>query len=71
MALLEIYVKDGCPYCRKQIEDFDREGITYRVHNVSRDAAALKKAKEEFGADRVPVVVEDGRLKAVGYRGQG
>lgn len=69
--MLEIFIKEGCPYCRKQMEEFDRAGVAYRVHNVSRDSAALKKAKEEFCADKVPVIVEDGKVKAVGYRGRG
>jgi glutaredoxin 3 len=69
--MLDLYIKDGCPYCRKQIEELDREGVAYRLHNVSRDRAALKKAKEDFAARMVPVVVEDGRVKTIGYRGQG
>jgi glutaredoxin 3 len=69
--MLDLYIKDGCPYCAKQMQEFDREGVAYRVYNVSRDAAALKKVKEVYGADKVPVVVEDGKVKAVGYRGQG
>lgn len=69
--MLDLYIKDGCPYCRKQMDEFEREGTAYRVYNVSRDAAALKKVKKEFGADRVPVVVEGGQVRAIGYRGQG
>ena len=69
--MLEIYVKDGCPYCRSQMDELDRKGIAYRVHNVDRDSAALKKAKDDYGAGKVPLVVEDGKVKSVGYRGMG
>lgn len=69
--MLEIYVKEGCPYCRKQMEELDREGVLYRVYNVSRDAGALARVKNRFKADKVPVLVEDGRLKSVGYHGAG
>jgi glutaredoxin 3 len=69
--MIEIYVKDGCPYCRKQLEELDRDGISYRVQNVSSDPDALKKAKNEFGADKVPVLVEDGIVKSIGYEGAG
>ena len=64
--MLELYVKDGCPYCRKQIGQLDEEGISYRLHNVTRDRDALKKARETYGADKVPVLVENGVVKSIG-----
>ncbi len=69
--MLEIFVKDGCPYCKKQLEELDRDGVSYRVQNVSCDPGALKKAKNEFGADKVPILVEDGIVKSIGYEGAG
>ena len=69
--MIEVYVKDGCPYCRKQLDELERDGVSYRVQNVSSDPAALKKAKNEFGADKVPVVVEDGIVQSIGYEGAG
>lgn len=69
--MLQVYIKDGCPYCRKQMDEFDKQKLRYEVYNVSRDPVALKRAKEEFKADKVPVVVEGGRLKAIGYQGAG
>ncbi len=68
--MLDIYVKEGCPHCRDQMAEFDRTGVSYQVLNVSSDPAALKKAKE-FGASKVPVVVEDGQVKSIGYQGKG
>ncbi|MEW5784676.1 MAG: glutaredoxin domain-containing protein [Bacillota bacterium] len=69
--MLEIFVKEGCPYCRQQMADFDRDGKSYKVHNVSSDSEALHKAKVQFKANKVPVVVEDGEVKSVGYQGAG
>ena len=69
--MLEVYVKDGCPYCRKQLEELDRDGVPYRGENVSSDPGALKKAKSEYGADKVPVMVEGGVVKSIGYEGKG
>lgn len=69
--MLDLYVKDGCPYCRKQIEQLDQEGLAYRLHNVSQDRAALKEAREKYGADIVPVLVENGEVKSLGYQGMG
>ncbi len=69
--MLEVYIKDGCPYCEKQVNRLKEEGISYRLYNISRDRDALKKARDEYRADKVPVVVEDGVLKSIGYQGMG
>ncbi|MDW7738984.1 MAG: glutaredoxin family protein [Bacillota bacterium] len=69
--MLEIYVKDGCPYCEKQLSVLDRKGVEYNLYNVSKDPEALKKAREDFKADRVPVVVENGEVKNIGFGGGG
>ncbi len=69
--MLEVYIKDGCPYCEKQIEVFKKQGTEFKLYNVSNDPEALKKAKEEFNADKVPVVVEDGAVKNIGFGGGG
>ncbi len=69
--MLQVYIKDSCVYCRKQMDEFDRQKLRYEVHNIGRDLAARKKVKEEYGAKQVPVVVEGGRLKSIGYRGGG
>ena len=69
--MIEVFVKDGCPYCRQQLELLDRAGVDYTLYNVSRDPEAYQKAKEHYQASRVPVVVEDGVVKTVGYNGGG
>ena len=69
--MLEVYVKDGCPYCEKQIEVLKRNKIEFALYNVSVDPEALKKAREVYNADKVPVVVEDGVVKNIGFGGGG
>ncbi len=69
--MLEVYVKDGCPYCEKQIEVLQKKGVDYKLYNVSADREALKRARQEYKANKVPVVVEDGDLKSIGFGGGG
>jgi hypothetical protein len=45
--------------------------IEYKLYNVSVDPEALKRAREEYKADKVPVVVEDGTVKNIGFGGGG
>lgn len=67
----EIYVKEGCPYCEKQLEVLDRKGLEYKLYDVKYDQDARKKAMEEYNADKVPVLVEDGVVQNIGYGGGG
>jgi glutaredoxin len=69
--MLELYVKKGCPHCRKQIEQLDQGGLVYKLYDVGRDSSALKEAKEKYGANIVPVLVENGEAKSIGFQGKG
>ena len=69
--MLELYVKDGCPYCEKQVKALKREGKDYTLHNVSSDPEALKKAKNELKSNKVPILVENGKVKSIGFGGGG
>ncbi|NLY38576.1 MAG: glutaredoxin family protein [Firmicutes bacterium] len=69
--MIEVYVKDGCPYCRQQLEQLDRAGVDYTLYNVSKDLEAYQKVKEHYRATQVPVVVEEGMVKMVGFNGNG
>ncbi len=69
--MLEVYVKDGCPYCEKQLEVLKKKGVAYELYNVSVDPDALKKARQDYKADKVPVVVEDGVVHNIGFGGGG
>ncbi|NMA92909.1 MAG: glutaredoxin family protein [Firmicutes bacterium] len=67
----ELYIKEGCPYCREQMKELERENLTYRLYNVGRDRSALEAARGKYGANMVPVLVEGGEVKSIGYRGKG
>ncbi len=69
--MLEIYVKDGCPYCEKQLSVLDRKGLEYKAYVVNQDPEALKRAREEYNANMVPVLVENGEVKNIGFGGGG
>ncbi len=69
--MLELYIKSGCPYCEKQVEVLNKKGTSYSLYNVSEDPEALKKAKTVYNADKVPVLVEDGAVRNIGFGGGG
>ncbi len=69
MGKLVVYVTKSCPHARKQLEEFDEQGLDYQVVDLDEDLTALLKVKEEFNANRVPVVEEGGKLKFMGYNG--
>ena len=69
--MLEVYIKEGCPYCEQQLDDLKAKGISFKLYNVSRDPEALKRARQDYGAKKVPLVTEDGVFKYVGFGGGG
>ncbi len=69
--MLEVYVKDGCPYCEKQLDIFKKKGLEYKLYNISVDREAHDRVRDLFKADKVPVVVEDGIVTNIGFGGGG
>ncbi|MEW6244503.1 MAG: glutaredoxin family protein [Bacillota bacterium] len=70
MESATIYTKDGCPYCRRLMEEMKSKGMEFKEINVSHDTRALKEVKEKYGATRVPVLVQGDRV-TIGYKGMG
>ena len=68
---MTIYTKTGCPYCSKAMEEYRSKGIPFKEVNTSVDSGAREMVKQKYGATKVPVIVEDGKLVAVGYSGGG
>lgn len=64
-----VYVMDGCPYCSMLVEELKGKGVVFEEINVSRDAAAAEHIKRAYGADRVPVMVDENGV-TIGYRGK-
>jgi len=71
MGDIIIYTKTGCPFCKKAVDDYKAKGVPFREINTSEDAEAKRLVKEKYGAGRVPVIVEDGKVISTGYQGGG
>ncbi|MBI3651354.1 MAG: glutaredoxin [Acidobacteria bacterium] len=67
-----IYTKPGCPHCAKAREYYTQKGIAFDDRNAQDN---LEYRKEMFGFSdgdpTVPVIVENGKLKQIGWEGRG
>jgi len=66
-----VYTKTGCPYCQQLMEEYQKKGIPFKEVNVSMDAKAKTLVKNVLLADKVPVIVKNGELESIGYKGKG
>lgn len=72
MPRLELYGARSCPYTAELQEELEWQGEDFDYYDVEEDKEALKRMLELTGDQRtVPVLVEDGKVKAIGYRGRG
>lgn len=62
MAVDIIYTLSGCPYCQGLMEECRRRGTPFEEICLSGGPALRQQIRERYGADRVPVVVRDGRI---------
>lgn len=67
-----IYTKPGCPYCAKAREYYTQHGIPFEDRNA-QDNLDYRKEMLAFsdGDPTVPVIVENGQLKEIGWQGRG
>jgi glutaredoxin len=67
-----LYTKPGCPYCQKAREYYTGRGVAFEDRNAQDN---LEYRKEMFaytkGDPTVPTIVEDGKLKEIGWQGRG
>jgi glutaredoxin len=67
-----IYTKPGCPYCAKAREYYKARGIQFEDRNAQDNPVYRSEMLAITGGDpTVPVIVEDGRLKQIGWEGRG
>lgn len=67
-----IYTKPGCPYCEKAREFYTERGIAFEDLNAQDDMTLRKEMLSITNGDpTVPVIVENGRLKQIGWEGRG
>ena len=71
MAKTVIYSKAGCPYCKKAREEYREKGIEFEEIDITKEEEAREYIIEEFDAEKVPVIVEEGKLKQIGFAGGG
>ena len=68
---VELYGTRSCPFTAELREHLLWEGTEFAEHDVEADAAALARMLALTGGRRnVPVLVEDGRVKQVGWQGR-
>lgn len=67
-----IYTKPGCPYCEKAREYYTSQGIAFEDLNAQDNLSYRADMLSITNGDpTVPVIVEDGRLKEIGWEGRG
>jgi glutaredoxin 3 len=70
--MLTIYTKPGCPYCEKAREFYTANGVSFEDKNAQDNLDYRKEMlKLTDGDPTVPVIVENGRLKQIGWEGRG
>ena|SRR5262245_18839003 len=69
---VKIYTKPGCPYCAMAREYYNARGIAFQEFNAQDNLAFRAEMLAISNGDpTVPVIVEDGRLKQIGWEGRG
>jgi glutaredoxin len=72
MAKLELYGTASCPYTGEMREWLEWSGKEFEEFDVDADQAARARMKEMATAPyTVPILVEDGKIKQVGWQGRG
>jgi glutaredoxin 3 len=66
---VKIYGKDGCPFCDRARDDYNRRGYSVEYFNVKKDMELLKEMLvHSNGQRKVPTIIEEGRV-TVGFGG--
>jgi mycoredoxin len=69
---LELFGTAGCPYTAELREDLEWRAQEFVEYDVDNDPAALQRMLALTGGNRmVPVLVRDGRVQQIGWRGIG
>lgn len=72
MSEVVMYTKPGCPYCAKAKDWYNAKGLAFTEKNA-QDNREYRKEMFSFSDNNptVPVIVEDGQLKQIGWEGRG
>jgi glutaredoxin len=72
MPQLELYGTARCPHTQEMRDWLEWRGLEFVEYDVEVDGAALRRLKSLPGAqNRVPILVEDGRVVEIGWQGRG
>lgn len=58
--MLTLYVKTGCPYCRKVLDELQNLGVAFEEKNIA-DAAVAADLVARGGKRQVPYLVDPER----------
>lgn len=68
---IQLYGTRSCPFTGELREHLLWEDVDFVEHDVESDPQALARMLELTGGQRaVPVLVEDGRVKQIGWQGR-
>lgn len=72
MSEVVMYTKPRCPYCAKAKDWYNEKNIAFTEKNA-QDNREYRKEMFAFSDNNptVPVIVEDGKLKQIGWEGRG
>jgi mycoredoxin len=72
MPKIELYGTKSCPYTEEMREDLQWRKIDFVEYDVDDDGSAFERMLSlTEGKNMVPVLVEDGRVKQIGWQGRG
>ena len=70
MGIVELFGTSGCPYTQELRDWLDWKRRDFVEYDVETDAGALARMQNLTGGQlTVPVLVEDGKVKQVGWQG--
>jgi mycoredoxin len=69
-AGVELFGATGCPYTTELREHLVWNGVDFVEYDVEADSDARTRLLSLTGQSAVPVLVEDGRVKEIGWRGR-
>ena len=67
---LELYGTASCPFTEELRQQLEWDGQEFLELDVEADAAAFARLLALTGGRAVPVLVEDGRVRQVGWQGR-
>ena len=69
-AGVELFGAAGCPYTTEWREHLLWNGVAFTEYDVEADAGARARLVSLTGRSAVPVLVEGGLVKEIGWRGR-